>query len=209
MNIKTLFFLATVLAVLPASAGAAPVLGYFRNTYYYVVLESIYAADPIDSSLLDMEGRDLARVSTAFKKALTIEGTGKLRDGRVLNFAGRVDGETRYRVTAHPHGTGVGDCALIPFHTIAVDPQAIPMGSVVQIDETIGMVLPDGSRHDGTWRVEDIGSAIQGDRIDLFVGDGNQGKVLDRAGIANLQALTVRVIEAATVPNCTQSPPGI
>jgi 3D (Asp-Asp-Asp) domain-containing protein len=207
----TLFLLLTVAA--PARADHAnlayseyedaPVIGKFRDTYYYSVRESDFAAGT-DAALLDLQGGTLALVSAAYKKAIDIEGTGRLRDGRVLNFAARVDGTIRYHVTTHPFGHGAGDCALIPFHTIAVDPRKIPLGSVVRIDETVGMELPDGTRHDGTWRAEDIGSAIQEDRIDLFVGEGDQGATLDHAHIGNLQPLTVRLLQGPPANSCSQ-----
>lgn len=182
----------------------APVLAKLRNTYYYVVLEAEYAKDPVDAVILDMSDNVLARVSKRFKRALNIEGSGRLIDGRVVNYAGIRNKEVRYRFTQSPYGDGVGTCPLIPFHTIAVDPNLIPMGSVVRIDETVGMALPDGSIHDGLWRAEDVGGAIQKDRVDLFVGDGEQGgQVLTAHGIRHLQALTVRLVAEPTPDNCT------
>ena len=179
------------------------IIGKFRNTYYYVVAESDYAQAPIDNAIVDIKGGVLARVSTAFKKAVDIEGTGKLIDGRVINFAARVNGEIRYRIVASDWGLGVGTCPLIPFHTIAVDPAFIPLGSLVQIDETVGMELPDGTRHNGLWRAEDVGGAIKRDRIDLFVGTPHEGgTVLSHGNITHLKALTVRLIAPPSSDSC-------
>ncbi|MCM2279552.1 MAG: 3D domain-containing protein [Oligoflexia bacterium] len=180
------------------------VLGSFRNTYYYIALEEDFRNLPINDTIRDLQDRVIARVSARFKKSLALEGTGKLLDGRVVNFAGRKNGETRYRVTSNPFGDGVGTCALLPFHTVAVDPTRIPLGSLVQIDETVGMLLPDGSRHDGLWRAEDVGGAIKKDRIDLFIGASSDSGILDRQGITHLQALTVRLVEAPRPDSCAQ-----
>jgi len=194
------------LAAVHAVQASGDALGKFRNTYYDIISEESFSG-PSEAPVFDMSGGTLTLVSASFKKSLDMEGSGKLDDGRVLNFIGRVNGDIRYKFTEHAFGMGVGNCELIPFHTIAVDPARIPLGSVVRIDETVGMILPDGSTHDGLWRAEDIGSAIQGARIDLFVGAGNQGWVLDKAGIGNMQPLTVHLMTPAPDHNCTQDPP--
>jgi 3D (Asp-Asp-Asp) domain-containing protein len=176
--------------------------GKFRNTLYWVTQESEFAGLPLDAEILDMNDQLVARVASAFRKALKLEGTGKLLDGRVVNYAGLKDGISRFHVTSHPWGHGVGDCALIPFHTVAVDPRLIPLGSVVEILETRGMWLPDGTRHDGLWRAEDIGGAIQGDRIDLFIAEKGNSKWIAQAGITHLKALTVKIVSPPTPNSC-------
>jgi len=182
-------------------------LGKFRNTYYYSAVETDYPSKKLDETILDMEDKLISQVSKSYKKAVVIEGTGKLRDGRVINYAGKVNDMVRFHVTSHAFGHGIGNCALIPFRTIAVDNRKILLGSVVRIDETIGMVLPDGTTHDGLWKAEDVGGAIQGDRIDLFVGEGDQGEVLRKAGITTLKPLTVRLVTAPAERSCLQDTP--
>lgn len=197
--------LAAVLPFCPVmGADREPVLGRFRSTYYHVARESDYAHLIADDVILTLKGEILARVSTAFKRAVSVEGTGKLRDGRVINYAGRKNDEVRFRVTSNPYGDGVGTCALVPFRTVAVDPSKIPLGAVVRIEETIGMRLPDGSFHDGLWKAEDIGEAIWGNRIDLFVGEGDQGAVLTRHRITHLRPLTVRLVSPPPEDSCAK-----
>jgi 3D (Asp-Asp-Asp) domain-containing protein len=113
-----------------------------------------------------------------------------------------VDGESRFDVTVHGWGRGVGNCPLVPLHTIAADPSQIPQGAIVRIDETVGMLLPDGTRHDGLWRAEDVGSAIQHDRVDIFVGRKKYAKYLTMAGIDHMEALTVTLVEHPTSDSC-------
>lgn len=51
---------------------------------------------------------------------------------------------------------------LTPYHSIAVDPSIIPLGTVLHDDS-------------GNWYIaEDTGSAIKGNRVDLFVGNHEQ-----------------------------------
>jgi len=176
--------------------------GKFRNTYYYMVFEGDYPKGARSAEILTMDGKVLANVTTKFFNALTIEGSGTLLDGRVVNWAGRIDGKSRYHFTKLKWGRGTGNCALSPFHTIAADPTQIPSGAVVKIAETVGMRLPDGTRSDGIWRAEDTGSAILHDRIDLFIGKRSDAHFLSEAGIPNMQALTVSLLSQPLPDSC-------
>lgn len=198
MEIRTLLILFLLLPQL----ALADFLGTFRNTYYYLAQESRYDHLPLDAPLLDMEGDIISWVSNAYRKSLIMEGSGRLRDGRVVNYAGKKDNSIRFRVTANPHGDGIGTCALVPFGTIAVDPKRIQVGSIVQIKETAGMILPDGTRHDGLWRADDVGGAIQGDRIDLFLGDDDRGETLKKHKIRHLQPLTLHLVSLPGTDHC-------
>lgn len=197
--------LLSLLAVVPSAASAVgEALGKFRNTFYYSVQESDYRDQKADTPVLDMNDRSLAQVSAAFKRAMDVEGTGKLLDGRVLNYAGRKPDGNRYLVTPYPHGLGAGDCALVPFRTVAVDPRQIPLGSLVRIEETVGMLLPDGTVHDGLWRAEDVGGSIKGDRVDLFIAEERFDVFLTRHGIRHLMALTLTLVEAPKPGSCVE-----
>lgn len=173
-----------------------------RNTHYYVVLESLYAAKPKDTVMLDMKDNVIAEVSKAFKAAADIEGTARMIDGRVLNFAGIKNKEIRWVAVTAPFGLGVKQCELVPFHAVAIDPKVIPLGSLLKIQETVGMKLPDGQIHDGYWYAYDIGGAIKNDRIDLFVGDGDRGDILRAHKIRNLQPVTVEIISPPPPDSC-------
>jgi 3D (Asp-Asp-Asp) domain-containing protein len=172
-----------------------------RNTHYYTLFESDYN-DPVSAPILNPSGAKIATVSPRFKKDLLMEGSGKLKDGRVLNYATSVGGIHRYVVSPNAWGNGVGKCALVPFHTVAVDRRIVPLGSIVYIDETKGMPLPDGTLHDGVWRAEDIGSAIQNDRVDLYIGKRGWNTTLSRYKIKHLQALTVRILALPDGESC-------
>lgn len=180
----------------------------FKNTFYYLAIENDHPADePKDQELLDMKGNLLAKVSLSFFKSIKLEGSGELSDGRVLNFAGRVNGETRYHVTTHFWGRAGGNCALKPFKSVAIDPTFVPQGSIVFIDETVGMKLPDGTLHDGVWYADDTGSAIQKARVDIFVGKREWSKSLAAAGIKHMQPLTIRVLRLPEASSCLNDPP--
>ena len=90
---------------------------------------------------------------------------------------------------------GEGTCRLKKWRTMAVDSRVIPLGTIVKIDETVGLKLPDGIVADGYWQAEDTGGEVRNAHVDLYVGDGDKGGlILDAAGI-HLKALTVRFVE--------------
>ena len=75
------------------------------------------------------------------------------------------------------YGDGVSG-NLVPYRTIAVDRTLIPIGSVVYIPEARGVTvtLPSGERavHDGYFYAGDVGNAIQGNHVDVFLGIAKQ-----------------------------------
>src|SRR5438270_10022502 len=75
----------------------------------------------------------------------------------------------------HAGAKGVGaldslGCKVVAMRTVAVDRRLIAPPSVLFIKETVGLKMPDGSKHDGHWYASDVGGAIKGQRIDLFTG---------------------------------------
>ncbi len=87
-----------------------------------------------------------------------------------LNKVSRV----RFAAVSAPYGLGTNGLHLVPYRTIAVDRRQIPIGSVVFIPAARGVAvtLPTGDRviHDGYFFAADVGSAIQGNHIDIFIG---------------------------------------
>ncbi len=81
---------------------------------------------------------------------------------------------TLYHIGARGVGTldSLG-CKVVAMRTAAIDPRLIPRRTVLFIQETVGMRMPDGRVHDGYWYASDTGGAIKGNRIDLFTGSGS------------------------------------
>ena len=82
-------------------------------------------------------------------------------------------------------------CRVVPMRTAAVDGVKVPRHSLLFIKETVGMTLPDGSKHDGYWYASDTGGAIHEGRIDLFTGQ-NAGSMRPLMPL-NLATLTVAI----------------
>ncbi len=146
----------------------------FRLSYYWLAYESEYAFEKYDTDIYDRYGFWIGRYPQAFVYELKLEGTGFLRDGRLLNY----DGPCEYGIgtcfsaldlSEHPLGRGVQNRSLMPFRSVAVDPLLIPIGSPIFVPELVGVVLPDGTRHDGCLRADDQGGAIKGGKLDFFV----------------------------------------
>jgi 3D (Asp-Asp-Asp) domain-containing protein len=157
-------------------------IGTFRITYYFVAEERETGTWPLFSSRC---ARVLARTSREFHHALSLEGTGRLMDGRLLNyaqdcpcaragFAGRRICYEEVDQVRYPWGKGArfGEvhAPLEPFRSVAVDPALISAGSILFIPEWRSGTWPDGSRRDGCVRAEDSGSGVRGRHLDLFAG---------------------------------------
>lgn len=168
-----------------------------RHTYYKLANVADYAGQPNDTPIYTPRGELIATVPARFAYELSVEGSGKLADGRVVNFAS-VGGDCQtppgyrgtrscYRVLdrdRYPWGSGHG-VALEPLRSIAVDPTAIPWNTSVHIDAFDGLEIPridgvGGFVHDGWFRAEDSGGAIHDDHIDIFAGPTAMYRWLER-----------------------------
>lgn len=156
------------------------------NTFYYFPLQSDYSSDANDTAIFDLHGNVIAMVPSRFVSELCVEGSGRLSDGRVVNYAGSCSygpvcltgGQMCYSVldrSRYPWGVGVHSRPLVPLRSIAVDPSVISVGSTVFIQQFAGMRIPSidgigGFTHDGCFVADDQGGWIQGNHIDIFAG---------------------------------------
>lgn len=165
----------------PAPAQSKLCCGYplaeplgFALRFYWLAMEDKYEDDFDETEVYTRAGFFLGSFPARFVSALRMEGSGWLADGRVLNYAGRC----RYGVgtcfeqldpRTHRYGRGAGIRPLVPFRSVAVDPRLIPIGESLYIPEFDGLVLPDGTIHDGCVRADDTGGGIKKRKIDFFV----------------------------------------
>lgn len=119
----------------------------------------------------------IAETTREFAYELNMQGTGKLRDGRVVNVWGKCNCPTSpcWRVTEQQWGTAGTGRPLQPFRTVAVDPKLIRLGSLLHIPLLEGRTMPGrppwgGFVHDGCVVADDTGGAIRDRQIDFFVG---------------------------------------
>jgi 3D (Asp-Asp-Asp) domain-containing protein len=145
-------------------------------TYYWVASEASYTGAK-DTNFYTTSCTKIATIPRKFWDALKLEGTGRLVDGRMVNYAGSCGcGRSPcFEVLdeEHPWGKGVQQRALEPFRSIAVDPNKIAYGDWVYIEALDGLEMPGDAPwgdfvHDGCMRADDTGSAIVGKHIDFF-----------------------------------------
>ncbi|MGZ8868259.1 MAG: 3D domain-containing protein [Thermoanaerobaculia bacterium] len=188
--------LALVLALGALDAAAAPEkVGRAKVTFYYTLDESaVRFAGKASVDLRGPSGKVIARTTRRFRRALVVQGTGILRDGRTVFYYGKVAGEHRFRLTSKSkYGIGSTGCELVPFRTIAANPKFIPPRTKVYIPEMEGARLPDGTTHDGMFVVTDRGH-FSGAHVDLFVGIGDSGsRVFSRHGYGSRSRVTIYV----------------
>ncbi len=147
-------------------------LGRFSPSFFQTVDErdSMFSATGKSRTVRGVHGEVLARVSPRFYHRLCIEGSGRLLDGRVVTFSRRQGGEPRFRVTSSQFGLTCRATPLIPYRSVAVDRKQVRLGSVLYIPAADGLVLPDGTVHDGVFLADDVGGAVRGRKMDFFVG---------------------------------------
>ncbi len=153
-------------------------LGTFQLTYYWMAEARDHGAATVPIYQRKSCNR-LATVSKSFAHRLTLEGTGKLRDGRVVNTAGacHCDSSPCFFVVKKykKWGVGVGKRPLVPYRSVAVDPGIVPVGTMLYIPQLDGLTMPGhapygGFVHDGCVRADDRGGNINGKQLDLFMG---------------------------------------
>ena len=93
-------------------------------------------------------------------------------------------------------------CKVVAMRTAAVDGVDLPRHTVLFIKETVGLPMPDGSRHDGYWYASDVGSAIHAGRIDLFTGQG----AASMSPLMPLNLATLTVMKAGVFKGCPPAP---
>ena len=170
-------------------------IGKFNITFYYVVGEDEVAPRPLakndnlpggDTELAAIAPRvtlytggscePLAEVSPEFASELVLQGTGKLRDGRVLNIWGACacPRSPCFKPTESQWGSSGSGRPLQPFRTVAVDPKVVKIGSLLYVPLLEGRLMPGrapwgGFVHDGCVVADDTGGGIDGNQLDLFV----------------------------------------
>lgn len=210
-RLLALGFVLLLAVPVPAQQSAGRPLGVFRITYYYVAQERAAGAWPLFAPACRAV---LARTSREFHDALSLEGTGRLLDGRLLNFSERCPcarpGHGGNRICyeevdpAHfPWGKGgrLGDrdLPLHPFRSLAVDPALIPLGTLLYVPALRGGRWPDGTPRDGCFRADDSGQRIRGRRLDFFAGRPDWARNLARQGPARVSVFAGAAACAAHV----------
>jgi len=174
----------------PDSSGAprARYLGRFKVTYYWAVDETDYPTSK-SSPIYLADGQLLGRFSSAFVKAFRIEAAACLKDGRRISYLKRTN-----RAEVVDRFLGYGGHRLTELRSIAVDPRLIPLGSVVYIPQAENVSI-DGQTLGGVFYAHDVGSAIKGKHVDIFVGRKQNMDAFASAGMGSASGVDVYILE--------------
>ncbi|MBZ0238242.1 MAG: hypothetical protein K8M05_38380 [Deltaproteobacteria bacterium] len=161
--------------------------------------------------IYDRKCNVLTNVSRPFAAQLALQGTGRLRDGRLLNVAGKCSCPRRpcFHVLPKHRKWGMGGSGqpLEPFRTVAVDPKRVKLGSLLYIPALDGVRMPGrapvgGFIHDGCVVAGDTGGGIQGSQLDLFVARRAYVHALARRGGSHGWLKKLDVFDGST--RCTR-----
>lgn len=187
----------------PAAVGSSGEPRPFKLTYYDFPAEADHAGAAGRAQVMDASCKLIADVPKSFHDTLCVQGSGKLARGQTVSFAKRdcACAAECPRTGAHicfealdpqkfPWGRGAGGNAIRPLRTVAADGELLPLGTAVYIPVFDGVSLPDGTTHDGCFVVQDRGSKVKGEHLDVFTGD-KQGtarfrEVVPKDGIADV-----------------------
>lgn len=159
------------------TANKAISLGKFKITYYWIVSEVEYTGRREIPLYLE-DGTRLGYYPKKFVADFKKESVARLRDGRVISYLKK---KGAAKVVTEP--LGHQGYTLTAFKSVAVDPNLIPLGSRIYIPQYEGLYLGSAGVHNGIFYAHDIGSAVKGSHIDIYIGDKENFKyVMSKSG---------------------------
>ena len=149
-------------------------LGEHRLTVYWLVKEREAGREVA----LYQGKKRISRVSRRFARALRMQGSGRLRDGRLVQYAGACPHASKGCMVIRlidrrlfPMGVGASGLPLSPLRSVAVDTRRIPLGTRLYIPALQEILRRGGVPHHGCFIADDRGGRITGGRLDLFAGN--------------------------------------
>lgn len=161
--------------------------GKFKVTFYWAVDEGEYP-DNKSIPIYLADGSLLGRFADNFVQAFRIEAAAQLRDGRKISYLKKMN-----RAKVVDRFLGIRGYKLTDLKSIAVDPRIIPIGSVVYIPQAENVVI-DGKRHNGLFYAHDIGSAVKGKHIDVFLGRRERMDAFQSAGMRSSGSVDLYIL---------------
>ncbi|HTW91276.1 MAG TPA: 3D domain-containing protein [bacterium] len=163
-------------------------LGRFKITYYWAVDEAEYPTSR-SSAIYLADGQLLGRFSSAFVKAFREEAAACLKDGRRISYLKQAN-----RAQVVDEYLGCSGHRLTELRSIAVDPRIIPLGSIVYIPQAENVSI-DGQVLGGVFYAHDVGTAVRGKHIDIFVGRKQNMDAFTSAGMGSSSGVDVYILE--------------
>ncbi|MEC9441395.1 MAG: 3D domain-containing protein [Myxococcota bacterium] len=165
--------------------------GTYWITYYYKSTEASHSGAD-NTPIYDSSCNVIKQVPSSFASSACIEGSGKLEDGRVINYKQSCSCSNNpcsfcWEVVdsnQFPWGKGNRNNPLVPLRSLAVDTRIVSNGTLIYLQEFDGVDIPrvgelGGFKHDGCFRADDVGGAIVGDHFDVFAGTEEMHQALE------------------------------
>ncbi len=169
-----------------APTGAMKYLGKFKVTFYWIVRETDFNGSK-DTPLYLENGKLLGYFDYDFVQAFKKEACAELKSGKCISYMKRVN-----RVGIVSQFLGVNGYTISPFQSVAVDPSEIALGSKLYIPALTKM---SEKPNNGIVYAHDIGSMINGNSIDIFVGHKENTRLLTAAGIESSSLIDIYLLE--------------
>lgn len=154
-----------------------------RMTFFWTYNPEDQPVTP-EGKMVDLKNTDeevIATVDLALAKKISMEGSGFLPkpDGRLINLAKNADWpDARFFVvdtSISPWGFDSQGGPLVPWVSVAVDPEVIPLNSDLYIEVFDGVQLPQGASlpdgstiHNGWFKAVDTSHSFKGKWVDIF-----------------------------------------
>lgn len=143
-------------------------------TFYWTLDQNDFTG-VLNTQLKTCQGQTLATVELAFAQAIRIEGSGLLRDGRLINLGncgcgGGFSCFMEIDTSITRWGFGSQDNPLQLFISVAAND--IPFGTKIYVPKFDGIQLPSGitpSVHNGCFRLDDSCSTCGSKHIGIFI----------------------------------------
>ncbi len=155
-------------------------------TLYYIPSYDQSSLNCSESKVIKNDhGKELMSVCKNVYDNCLMQGTCQIRTGDkkiLINVGPVIENEQRFSIIKNSiciYGTGntpvkskkTTVMCLDPYYSVAADLTLYSVGDVIFISSIAGLVLPDGTVHDGYFIVRDSGQAIKGyGRFDFFTG---------------------------------------
>ncbi len=150
----------------------APVQLYL--TYYWSVFEGDYV-QVIDTNLYRQDGSVIDQVPYAFAQALAHHGNGYLENNELVTDDGWCSVDTNFErcysvvdnTLGCQFGVGAEGNCLVPFRSVSVSQNMFDADTRLYVPELDGVILPNGSRHNGCVFVDD--DSAPSNQMSLFI----------------------------------------
>ena len=144
----------------------------------------------------DLNGGVIVQEPKDLVKKISMEGSGFLQDGRLINLANdKGYPNSRFFIvdqSKYPWGMDSRGKALGELKTIAVDPNLVALGTNVYIPAFDGLRLQNNTIHNGCFIAGDTSYSFSGAHIDIFTGKESNYQYIDNK-LNEVEVISIQV----------------